>query len=70
MSQENLETLRRAHEAWKAEDLDAFLAEADPEVEWRTALEQALEGRGGTTGATTVCERPGTNIWERRGEAS
>ena len=47
MSQENLETLRRAHEAWKAEDLDAFLAEADPEVEWRTALEQALEGRGG-----------------------
>jgi ketosteroid isomerase-like protein len=47
MSEENLETLRRAHEAWKAEDLDAFLAEADPEVEWHTALEQALEGRGG-----------------------
>jgi ketosteroid isomerase-like protein len=48
MSQENLETLQRAQEAWNADDLDAWLAEADPEVEWHTALEQALEGRGRT----------------------
>jgi ketosteroid isomerase-like protein len=48
MSQENLETLQRAQEAWNAEDLDAWLAELDPEVEWHTALEQALEGRGST----------------------
>jgi ketosteroid isomerase-like protein len=48
MSQENLETLQRAQEAWNAEDLDAWLAELDPEAEWHTALEQALEGRGST----------------------
>ena len=47
MSQENLETLQRAQEAWNAEDLDGWLAELDPEAEWHTALEQALEGRGG-----------------------
>ena len=46
MSQENLETIQRVQEAWNAEDLDAWLAEADPEVEWHTALEQALEGSG------------------------
>jgi hypothetical protein len=45
MSQENVDTLQRAHQAWNADNLDAFLAEADPEVEWHTALEQALEGR-------------------------
>jgi ketosteroid isomerase-like protein len=50
MSQENLETLQRAQEAWNAEDLDGWLAELDPEAEWHTALEQALEGRGSTYG--------------------
>jgi ketosteroid isomerase-like protein len=48
MSLENLETLQRAQEAWNAEDLDAWLAELDPEAEWHTALEQALEGRAST----------------------
>ena len=48
MSRVNLETLQRAQEAWNADDLDAWLAEADPEVEWHTALQQALEGRGST----------------------
>jgi ketosteroid isomerase-like protein len=48
MSKENLETLQRAQDAWNAEDLDAWLAELDPEAEWHTALEQALEGRGST----------------------
>jgi ketosteroid isomerase-like protein len=48
MSEENLETLQRAQEAWNAEDLDGWLAELDPEAEWHTALEQALEGRGST----------------------
>ncbi len=47
MSQENVETLQRAQEAWNTENLDAWLAELDPEAEWHTALEQALEGRGG-----------------------
>jgi ketosteroid isomerase-like protein len=48
VSKENLETLQRAQEAWNAEDLDAWLAELDPEAEWHTALEQALEGRAST----------------------
>jgi ketosteroid isomerase-like protein len=48
MSQENVETLQRARAAWDANDLDAFLAEADPEVEWDTAIERVLEGRRST----------------------
>jgi ketosteroid isomerase-like protein len=48
MSRENVETLQRVRAAWDANDLDAFLAEADPEVEWHTALERALEGSGST----------------------
>ena len=46
MSQENVETVRRAYEAWNADDLDAFLAELDPEVEWHPSIEPALGGRG------------------------
>jgi len=45
MSQENVETVRRAQEAWNADNLDAFLAELDPEVEWHPSIEPALEGR-------------------------
>jgi ketosteroid isomerase-like protein len=44
MSQENVETVKRAFEAWEADDLDAFLAELHPEVEWHPSLEPALEG--------------------------
>jgi ketosteroid isomerase-like protein len=45
MSQENVDTVQRAHEAWNADDLDAFLAELDPEVEWHPSIEPALEGK-------------------------
>jgi ketosteroid isomerase-like protein len=45
MSQENVETVRRLQEAWNADDLDAFLAELDPEVEWHPSIEPALEGK-------------------------
>ena len=34
MSQENVETVQRAVEAWNADDLDALLAELDADVEW------------------------------------
>jgi uncharacterized protein len=34
MSQENVEIVRAAFEAWSCGDLDAWLAEADPEIEW------------------------------------
>jgi ketosteroid isomerase-like protein len=48
MSQENVETVRRAHEAWEADDLDAFLAELHPDVEWHPSIEPALEGEATT----------------------
>jgi ketosteroid isomerase-like protein len=48
MSQENVETVQRARAAWDADDLDAFLAETDPEVEWNTAVEEAVVGRQNT----------------------
>jgi ketosteroid isomerase-like protein len=44
MSQENLEIARRCFDAWNRDDLDAFLAEIDPEVVWYTAIEGAAEG--------------------------
>ena len=44
MSQENVETVQRAVEAWNADDLDAFLAELDADVEWHPAIQPGLEG--------------------------
>ena len=44
MSQENLEIARRAYDAWIRDDLDAFLAELDPEVVWHTTIEGTAEG--------------------------
>ena len=44
MSQENVEIARRAYDAWVRDDLDAFLAELDPEVVWHTAIEGTAEG--------------------------
>jgi ketosteroid isomerase-like protein len=48
MSQENVETVKRALEAWEADDLNAFLAELHTEVEWHPSLEPALEGEATT----------------------
>jgi hypothetical protein len=39
VSQENVETVQRAVEAWNADDLGAFLAELDADVEWHPAIE-------------------------------
>ena len=38
MSQENVETFKRAVDAYNRRDLDALLRELDPEVEWRSAI--------------------------------
>jgi ketosteroid isomerase-like protein len=66
MSQANVETIRRAQEAWNADDLDAFLAELDPEVEWHPSIEPALEGRETTYRGHDGARR----AWdEYRGEA-
>ncbi|HKH14499.1 MAG TPA: nuclear transport factor 2 family protein [Solirubrobacterales bacterium] len=38
MSQENVETFKRAADAYNRRDIDALLRELDPEVEWRSAI--------------------------------
>jgi ketosteroid isomerase-like protein len=45
MSRENVEAVRRVYEAWEADDLDAFLAELHPDIEWHPSIEPALEGQ-------------------------
>jgi ketosteroid isomerase-like protein len=69
MSQENVEVVQRALEAWNADNLDAFLAELDPEVEWHPSIEPALEG-GETTyrghdGARKAWDDYRGGAWER-----
>ena len=39
-----MEIARRCFDAWHRDDLDAFLAEVDPEVVWHTAIEGSAEG--------------------------
>src|SRR4051794_41767134 len=65
MSQENVETVQRTVEAWNADDLDAFLAELDADVECHPAIEPGLGGK-----ATTYRGHDGArNIWRQdRGE--
>ena len=46
MSQENVEIVRRLAEAWNTDDLDDFLAELDPEVEWHPSIEPAWLAAG------------------------
>ncbi len=70
MSEENLETLQRAQAAWNADDLDAWLAELDPEAEWHTALEQALEGSGAIYQGHHGLRKGWTHIAASHGEVS
>jgi len=69
MSQENVETVRRAAEAWNTDDLDAFLAALDPEVEWHPSIEPALEGGEtiyrGHDGARKAWDDYRGGAWER-----
>jgi ketosteroid isomerase-like protein len=66
MSQENVEVVQRAVDAWNADDLDAFLAVLDAAVEWHPAIQPGLEGN-----ATTYLGHAGARqIWRQdRGEA-
>ena len=69
MSQENVETVQRAVEAWNADDLDAFLAELAAEVEWRPAIQPGLEGKAttyrGHDGARKIWRQDRGEAWER-----
>ena len=69
MSQENVEAVQRAVEAWNADDLDAFLAELDADVEWHPAIEPGLEGAAtiyrGPDGARKIWGQDRGEAWER-----
>ena len=45
MSDQNVETVKRAVAAWNADDLDAFLVEFDADIEWHPSIQQSLEGK-------------------------
>jgi ketosteroid isomerase-like protein len=69
MSQENVETVKRAIEAWNADDLDAFLAELAADVEWHPAIQPGLEGTAtsylGHAGARKIWRQDRGEAWER-----
>jgi len=69
MSQENVETVQRAVEAWNADDLDAFLAELDADLEWHPAIQPGLEGTAtvyrGHDGARKIWRQDRGEAWER-----
>ena len=66
MSQGNVEAVQRAVAAWNADDLDAFLAELDADVEWHPAIEPSLEGRATIYRGHDDAQK----VWrENRGEA-
>lgn len=76
MSEENVKTVQRAVEVWNADDLDAFLAEIDPDVEWHPSIlflgqltEPALEGSAtvyrGHDGARKAWREYRGEAWER-----
>ena len=69
MSQGNVEAVQRAIEAWNADDLDAFLAELDADVEWHPAIEPGLEGKAttyrGHDGARKIWRQDRDEGWER-----
>ncbi len=69
MSQENLEIVQRAIEAWNADDLDAFLAELDSDLEWHPSIEPGLEGKAtvyrGHDGARKAWGEYRGEAWER-----
>ena len=39
MTEENVESFKRAAEAWDRDDFDAWIDQFDPEVEWSTLVE-------------------------------
>jgi uncharacterized protein len=61
MSQENIEVVKAAFEAYNRGDLDAWLADADPDIEWHV-LPEATDP-GPHRGRQVVLER--AKLWRR-----
>ena len=47
MSQENVETVQRALEAWQRDDFEAWAAALDPAIEWHAVLQRLVDGVAG-----------------------
>jgi ketosteroid isomerase-like protein len=47
MPEQDVEVVRRAIAAWNEADMEAWLATADENVEWRPAMEGVMEGDAG-----------------------
>ena|SRR5215207_5111044 len=45
MSEENVEAFKRAVAAYNRRDIDAFVEEFDPEVEWRSLIQAMFGGK-------------------------
>ena len=64
-----MESVQRAVEAWNADDLDAFLAELDADLEWHPAIQPGLEGTAttyrGHAGARQIWRQDRGEAWER-----
>ena len=69
MSRENVETVQRAVDAWNADDLDAFLAVLDADIEWHPSIEPGLEGKAtiyhGHDGVRRAWREYRGEAWER-----
>jgi ketosteroid isomerase-like protein len=69
VSQENVETVQRIIAAWHADDLDAFLAELDADLEWYPSIEQSVSGEAaayrGHDGAREAWREYRGGAWER-----
>ena len=69
MSEENLESVQRLAEAWNTDDLDAFLAELDADIEWHPSIEPGLEGKAtiyhGHDGVRRAWREYRGEAWER-----
>jgi ketosteroid isomerase-like protein len=69
MSEENVESVQRLAEAWNTDDLDAFLAELDADIEWHPSIEPGLEGKAtiyhGHDGVRRAWREYRGEAWER-----
>ena len=70
MSQENVEVVQRAVEAWNADDLDAFLAELHADLEWHPSIEPGLEGTATIYRGHDGAQRLGGSTAARHGNDS
>jgi len=62
MSEENVQTVMRAIEAWNSQDLGGFLEGWHAEAEWRPAFPKGTEGRGSVFRGREGVERAWHNV--------